>query len=308
MMGCLLILIGLTGCTGENRTGSPELNWHPVDSLNALLPEGVAVFEAIDPVWPLRAWYVKVDPSRKEIRLDILQSDEPDGRETLTSFAYDEGACVVLNGGYFRMDLDPSPPIGLLQIDSTMIHSPTPSVLRDEKSYPVARAAVGFGSDGRTEIVWAASTDSGLVSLDAPPGNREGIPVDSLSFEKAVAWPVLDALSAGPSLISAGQIRITVDEEVFFGSSIPEIHPRSAIGVTSNEEVILLVVDGRQAASRGVDLKELAVIMQNLGAVEAMNLDGGGSSALVVDGIRLNRPTGRDSEREVVSAVAAFCE
>jgi exopolysaccharide biosynthesis protein len=117
-----------------------------------------------------------------------------------------------------------------------------------------------------------------------------------------------DALSAGPSLISDGEIRVTVDEEVFFGSSIPDVHPRSAIGITANREIIMLVVDGRQAASRGVDLDELAGILLNLGSVEAMNLDGGGSSTLVVDGVRLNRPSGKDSEREVVSAVAVFCE
>ena len=119
---------------------------------------------------------------------------------------------------------------------------------------------------------------------------------------------MVHALSGGPALISDGAVMITVDEEVFFGSSIPEIHPRSAIGLTDSGEVLLLVVDGRQAASRGVDLSELAAILLELGAVEALNLDGGGSSALVVDGVRMNRPTGRDSEREVVSAVAAFCE
>ena len=78
--------------------------------------------------------------------------------------------------------------------------------------------------------------------------------------------------------------------------------------ITENREIIMLVVDGRQAASRGVDLDELAGILLDLGSVEAMNLDGGGSSTLVVDGVRLNRPVGKDSEREVASAVAVFCE
>jgi exopolysaccharide biosynthesis protein len=117
-----------------------------------------------------------------------------------------------------------------------------------------------------------------------------------------------DAVSAGPRLIAHGSVQITIDEEVFFGSSIPDVHPRSAVGITAEGDLLMLVVDGRQSISRGVDLNQLARILLDLGAVEALNLDGGGSSALVVDGTRLNRPSGRDSEREVSSTVAVFCQ
>ena len=67
---------------------------------------------------------------------------------------------------------------------------------------------------------------------------------------------------------------------------------------------MLLVVDGRQVNSRGVDLMELAIIMRDLDCVEAINLDGGGSSAIVVDGKLINRPSGTSSQREVMSAIA----
>jgi len=297
-----------SGCSSDNRPGKPDLAWQPVDSLNSLLPDGVEVFQGSDPSWRLKAWYARIDPSRENVRLAVLRSDDSDARETTSSFAYDQGACVVLNGGYFRMDLDPSRPIGLLLVDSTMIQRPTPSVLRNEVSYPVARAAVGIDEEGEADIAWVARSDSGLIALDLPPPNRAESPVDSLDYSTAVVWPMRDALSAGPSLISDGKIRITVDEEVFFGSSIPDVHPRSAVGITANREVIMLVVDGRQSASRGVDLDDLAGILLDLGSIEAMNLDGGGSSTLVVDGVRLNRPSGKDSEREVASAVAVFCE
>ena len=58
--------------------------------------------------------------------------------------------------------------------------------------------------------------------------------------------------------------------------------------------------------SRGVDLPELANIMQELGCEDAINLDGGGSSALVVNGMLLNRPAGKTVEREVMSAIAVY--
>ena len=114
-------------------------------------------------------------------------------------------------------------------------------------------------------------------------------------------------MSAGPALLKDGNLNITADEEVFFGSSIPDVHPRSAAGFTADGALILMVVDGRQDTSRGVYLEELAMLMRGVGAVEALNLDGGGSSALVVDGTLLNRPTGGVVEREVMSAIVTVC-
>ena len=108
-------------------------------------------------------------------------------------------------------------------------------------------------------------------------------------------------------LIHDGRRYVTDDEEVFFGSAIPDVHPRTAVGRTTDGRLLILVVDGRQPVSRGVDLEQLAGIMEDLGAVDALNLDGGGSSALVVNGTLLNRPAGTSIEREVMSALVTFC-
>lgn len=60
-------------------------------------------------------------------------------------------------------------------------------------------------------------------------------------------------------------------------------HPRSSVGLSADGSSLLIVaVDGRQEHSRGVTLEELGRLMQGLGAVHALNLDGGGSTALVV--------------------------
>ena len=66
-------------------------------------------------------------------------------------------------------------------------------------------------------------------------------------------------------------------------------------------------VDGRQSDSRGVNLDELAQIMKSIGAVEALNLDGGGSSSIFANGKLLNKPVGGTEQREVMSAIAIFC-
>ena len=63
------------------------------------------------------------------------------------------------------------------------------------------------------------------------------------------------------------------------------MHPRTAVGIDNDTgEVLLLVIDGRQSVSRGYTMLELANLMVDLGADEALNLDGGGSSTMVARG------------------------
>ena len=109
-------------------------------------------------------------------------------------------------------------------------------------------------------------------------------------------------------MISDGKINITSEQEVFFNTPVDGVQPRSAIGYTDNGEIIIMVVDGRQVDSRGVYLKELAILMFQFKCYEALNLDGGGSSSLIVDGKLVNRPVGLNSQREVMSTIAIFSE
>ena len=115
-----------------------------------------------------------------------------------------------------------------------------------------------------------------------------------------------EAVHAGPVLITDGKINITTEEEVFFNTPIAGVQPRSAIGYTKNGELIIMVVDGRQADSRGVYLEELALLMSQFHCLEAMNLDGGGSSAMVVNRELINRPSGLFLQREVMSAIGVY--
>ena len=107
-------------------------------------------------------------------------------------------------------------------------------------------------------------------------------------------------------MIHDGKINVRVEDEVFFNTPVAGIQPRSSIGYTKDNELIIMVVDGRQADSRGVYLEELAVMMMQFNCEEALNLDGGGSSAMVADSRLLNRPAGRTSQREVMSAIGIF--
>ena len=83
--------------------------------------------------------------------------------------------------------------------------------------------------------------------------------------------------------MSISVLGIYVADLVFFGKKIPNIHPSTEYGYTEDDKQNIIEVDVWQPSSRGVYLEELAQIMVNLHCVEALNLDVGGSSALVVN-------------------------
>lgn len=110
-------------------------------------------------------------------------------------------------------------------------------------------------------------------------------------------------IGAGPTLIKHGEIYVTADAEQF----PPDIRlgraPRSAVGITQYGDYIFAVVDGRQAHSKGCTLTEWARILKDtFGAVEAINLDGGGSSELFFKGSLVNKPSD-GKERPVGNAL-----
>jgi len=117
-----------------------------------------------------------------------------------------------------------------------------------------------------------------------------------------------------PALVIGGWPRIVRDGIVVAGDA-PTIegtisrnaearHPRSAVGVSRDGATLLLVtVDGRQEKSVGMTLVALAGIMRHLGAWQAMNFDGGGSTTMVVGGAVVNVPSDPAGEREVGNAL-----
>ena len=70
--------------------------------------------------------------------------------------------------------------------------------------------------------------------------------------------------------------------------------PRTAICVREDGKILSLVVDGRSENVPGMYLSEMTLLMQSLGCRDAFNLDGGGSSAMIVNGYLANRPSDPD--------------
>jgi exopolysaccharide biosynthesis protein len=118
-----------------------------------------------------------------------------------------------------------------------------------------------------------------------------------------------ETVGGRPLLVRDSAIVASVDAEGLFSQGR---HPRTAAGIArGGKRLLLVVVDGRQKPySDGMTLRELATVMLALGARDAINLDGGGSTTLVVDdstasGLRIaNRPSDAAGERPVGNALA----
>ena len=118
------------------------------------------------------------------------------------------------------------------------------------------------------------------------------------------AWNVL---SFGPALLIDGEIAVDAKDEV---GRAKASNPRTAIGIVDDLHYLFVVSDGRTNSSEGLSLKELAQVLQDLGAKTAYNLDGGGSSTMVFQGRVVNNPTTngkRITERSVSDIVCIAC-
>ena len=179
------------------------------------------------------------------------------------------------------------------------------SVLRENLRYNTNRGAFAIKYDNSPEISWATTINDSIFSWNFPFKNRPGKPA-SINHSFSQFWNVKEAIHAGPILVKNNTINVTSEQEVFFNTPVDGVQPRSAIGYKKNGDIIMMVVDGRQVDSRGAYLKELAMLMIQFDCEEALNLDGGGSSSLIINGKLINNPIGLKSEREVMSFIAAI--
>lgn len=152
-----------------------------------------------------------------------------------------------------------------------------------------------LGKKGGTVVSAPAWSATGQALATLPIGSTA-----RLSW--SLGWPgVLDTIGGNPTLIENGVI---VPGNVYGTGPFFNRHPRTAVALTAEQRVLFVVVDGRRKRySVGMTLAELAELLRSLGATWALNLDGGGSTTMVINGEVVNRPSDRDGERGVSSAL-----
>lgn len=142
----------------------------------------------------------------------------------------------------------------------------------------------------------AADTDALVIDSD---GNMKSVNQTDTSASTLLKDGAQQVLSFGPTLVENSKVTVSESEEV--GQSQAS-NPRTAIGQVGKNHYIVVVSDGRTSESTGLSLYQLANVMADHGATYAYNLDGGGSSTMVLNGKVINNPvggSGQSSERAV---------
>jgi exopolysaccharide biosynthesis protein len=159
-------------------------------------------------------------------------------------------------------------------------------------------------------VVAATGTTRDWLKTRVKPGSPLSFSwrLDPFEPEDSPKWRrARNILGAGPQLIRNGRIAIASAQEQISDSFIKTGHPRTAIARLADGKVLLLTVDGRQPhESIGMSLTTLGDVLLELGAVDAMNLDGGGSTTMVIHNKVVNRPSDATGERPVSDAILVF--
>lgn len=154
----------------------------------------------------------------------------------------------------------------------------------------------------------ALGTSTLVIHADAPIPSfiEEGATLTIEAKLNNVDWVVTGVVGGLPRLVEKGvadPVRFAAEEgtnERF----VTDRHPRTAVGVRENGEVVWVVVDGRQGnRSVGIDLPDLAQYMLDQGCIDAVNLDGGGSSTMWASGEVSNFPSDAGGARAVGNAL-----
>jgi hypothetical protein len=118
-------------------------------------------------------------------------------------------------------------------------------------------------------------------------------------------WQDMEYIVGGmPALFLKERDLLERNEEKMRAGFDTERHPRTAIGLRADGTWVFVIVDGRQPElSIGMNLRELSALLRSLGCVDALNLDGGGSSTLSYQGKVVNAPSDATKDRPVSDAI-----
>jgi hypothetical protein len=143
------------------------------------------------------------------------------------------------------------------------------------------------------------------------PGDRLRARTSLREGRQPLDRPGASVLNGGPELVRDGRVHITQKQDGMVHPGEPSFaygwvlqrNPRTFAGVDAQGRTLLVTVDGRQLGELGLSIPETAAVARSLGMIDAINLDGGGSTAMVVDGTLISHPSDATGERAVGDAV-----
>ncbi|MFZ4583511.1 MAG: phosphodiester glycosidase family protein, partial [Paludibacter sp.] len=296
-----------------------SLTWSPMTAINTNLPAEIKVYNTTSTLngRSFSAWYAIADMSTGNIELKTTLATTAQKPSQFIATSTGETTYVMTNGGYFGYSGSNVSSYSLAVDRNTKKADNISALTRGSYSYPVTRGAFGV-TQSQTPLLKWTSGDNGY---ELPSPNVEGETPQASPNQTfpttAVKWNPYTAIGGAPVLLKNGKISFDfttttsgkymtnyelLQTDIFSTSIRP---PRTVIGSTADNKIVLFVCDGRQGTySDGATMLELAQIMKGIGCVNALNLDGGGSSAIIAGGTLLNKPS--DGTERAVPSVVAF--
>ena len=311
----VVLLAGAPGfASGQSaaRLMPLPLGWRVATEFTAGFPaQGLELYvlESVAPAVPRKIFCLAWDPTaptvafKPVLALAVRTPSQLVAQETGVVFA-------AINGGYFGGNQS----FSHVQVGGVVLSPNIKSLTRTFQgaatAYYPTRAAFGITAGGRLATDWIYSVGSGNANVYAYPTpspnrlNTAPQPVPTAAFPTGgVPWVMQHAIGGSPMLVKEGALAISDAEELIDINNTTS-RPRSAIGHTASGLVLVVAVEGDNAPGpAGLNLADLAAVLRSLGCVGAINLDGGGSTSLVVGGRLTVRPGDAGAERAVISAL-----
>lgn len=283
------------------------------------LPSEVRLYKASPTIGggTVNMWYAIADPSAVELRATLASTVTTPSDHVTGNLRPSDDVYITINGGYFS-----APTTSYSHVtDRGVRKAKNIAALTRTNSYNVTRGVLGVAADGKPQAFWVREGSSYAEAYSVPLPVIDGGPVLSCTstYPSAVSqWKPYAAIGGAPLLMKDGRVRFdflkTPDGKYFSNHELLQSDifaegltaPRTAIGSTADGKIVLFICDGRNSGgSRGLTLDEEMRVMMGLGCTDILNLDGGGSTAMVVgnNATLLNRPSD-GSQRKVLSFVS----
>ena len=304
-----------------------QVSWINVNADYAPLPASVQVFKTTDSLdgKPFIAYYVKA--KLKDKKLDFTTDTTLGRRLTpLQFYEKNDKPLVVVNCTFFSFVTNQNLSVVVKEgkLVGYNIHT---IAMRGKDTFQYRHplgSALGINKKRKADVAWLYTDSIKLAPYawqNPIPANKDSSKIfpftdvsnNSISvpgyfeisngkiYHHLKEWKVRTAIGGGPVLVQNKKIRITNEEELkFTGKGINDKHPRTCIGYTNDGYLIIMAIQGRFAGiAEGATLEQEAKLLIDLGCVEALNLDGGGSSCLLVNGKETIKPSDKTGERPV---------
>lgn len=255
---------------------------------------------------PFIAYYIEADLRNK--KLDFTTQVSTGQRKTPSQFYASENApAVIVNGTFFSFATNQN--LNVVMKDGKMLSYNVPSLKsrNSDSFYYPTRGAIGITRKRKADVAWLFTDTSqrwpyAFQNRPIVARGKTSDPtlLDLNTIDSWNWWKVNTAIGGGPVLLQEGKIHITNQEEQMFVNGLGDLHPRTAMGYTKNNKLIILVVQGRfPGVAEGATLAEEARILADLDCYEGLNLDGGGSSCMLVNGKETIKPSDKEGQRPV---------